>query len=196
MPDHDNLTETFLSFKERLARAVSRIVPPKEIEDIVQETYVRVCQVKKPDTIKHPRAFLMRTACNLALDHIKRAESRLTSSIDEEELAHYDIGNLADETFELVASDQEFAHFCEAVRQLPVQCRRVFVLKKVYGHSQREIAQELNISESTVEKHIATGIKRCNYFMMLRSGDHSMAQQSSKQHSNPISLFAKKGERS
>ena len=40
------------------------------------------------------------------------------------------------------------------------------MLKKVYGYSQREIARELGLSESTVEKHIAQGIKRCTYFMM------------------------------
>ena len=54
-----------------------------------------------------------------------------------------------------------------------VQCRRAFVLKKVYGYSQREIAQELELSESTVEKHIANGVKRCTYFMMQRMAETS-----------------------
>lgn len=164
---------TFMAFRDNLARAVSRIVPPKEIEDIVQETYVRVCQVKADD-IRHPRAFMMRTARNLALDHIKRAESRLVDSMDDDDSGLPDMldntSGAVDQTFEQVASSEEFAHFCDAVRQLPVQCRKVFVLKKVYGYSQKEIAKELGISESTVEKHIATGIKRCTYSMMLRSG--------------------------
>ena len=70
-----------------------------------------------------------------------------------------------DETYQHVAAGEEFSNFCEAVRILPVQCRKVFVLKKVYGYSQREIAIELEISESTVEKHIALGMKRCINFM-------------------------------
>jgi DNA-binding CsgD family transcriptional regulator len=41
------------------------------------------------------------------------------------------------------------------------------VLKKVYGYSQKEIALSLSISENTVEKHIATGIKRCSHYMAL-----------------------------
>ena len=52
-----------------------------------------------------------------------------------------------------VARGQRLGQGREAVRQLPEQCRRVFVLKKVYGYSQREIAKELSLSESTVEKH-------------------------------------------
>jgi len=45
----------------------------------------------------------------------------------------------------------------EAVGSLPEQCRRVFVLKKVYGLSQEEVAARVGIAESTVEKHIAKG---------------------------------------
>jgi len=44
------------------------------------------------------------------------------------------------------------------------------VLRKVYGYSQREIAREMAISESTVEKHISTGIKRCAYWLMRKNG--------------------------
>ena len=57
-----------------IARAVSRIVPPHEVEDIVQETYVRLCQIAKPEHIQHPKSYLFKTARNLALDNVKRAK--------------------------------------------------------------------------------------------------------------------------
>ncbi|SMF25088.1 RNA polymerase sigma-70 factor, ECF subfamily [Alteromonadaceae bacterium Bs31] len=156
----------FISIRNKLERVVSHIVPPKEVEDIVQETYVRVCQVEKQDEIQHPRSFMLKVAKNLALDHLKRAETRLVSSIEEDESIEWSMqGSLSDETYNKVAANQEFEHFCEAVRQLPVQCRKAFVLKKVYGYSQKEIASSLQISESTVEKHIASGINRCAKYM-------------------------------
>jgi len=168
--NNDSVSSVFLSIRTVLARAVSHIVPPKEIEDIVQETYVRVCQVEKPDEIMHPRSFLLKTARNLALDHIKRAETRLSVSMDEDmELELPELHGRHDDTYDRVAAKEEFGHFCEAVRQLPLQCRKAFVLKKVYGYSQKEIAASLGISESTVEKHIANGIKRCTLFMASRS---------------------------
>jgi RNA polymerase sigma factor (sigma-70 family) len=171
MSDKENVRAVFMTLRRYLARAVSRIVPPRDIEDIVQETYVRVCQVDQPEAIRHPRSFLYRTACNLALDHAKRAEFRLADSwadsMDEgPELEQLRSG---DDTYDQVAARQEFEFFCEAVRQLPVQCRRVFVLRKVYGYSQKEIADALSLSENTVEKHIAYGIKRCGYFMAART---------------------------
>lgn len=165
MTPEETLNKIFVATRNSLFRAVSRLVPPREIEDIVQETYVRVCQYEKKETIIQPEAFLMRTARNLAIDYLKRAETRLVDSSDERpDLLELD--DESDVTLQQVVSDQEFGQFCEAVRLLPVQCRKVFVLKKVYGYSQKEIAKKLGLSQSTVEKHVALGIERCSFFMM------------------------------
>ncbi len=144
-------------------------MPPKEIEDIVQETYVRICAVKQAEQIRYPRSFLYRTARNLALDHLKRAETRVGVSMEDESIDLDAVIEDFDSVYSEVSAKQEFEHFCEAVRHLPLQCRRAFVLKKVYGYSQKEIAQNLNISENTVEKHIATGMNRCRKFMKQAS---------------------------
>ena len=170
MSGDDKLTSVFLSMKDSLARAVSGIVPPKEIEDVVQETYVRVCQSRTADEILSPRSFMFRTARNIALNYVNRAESRLSDSLDDtgdgSELALPDPGG---DTLSRVCSNEEFAFFCDAVRSLPLQCRRAFVLQKVYGHSYREIAEKLQISEKTVEKHISKGITRCRTYLLARA---------------------------
>lgn len=162
-----------MTARNGLSRMVSRLVPPKEVEDIVQETYVRLCTLEQPKTITEPRSFLYRTAKNLAFDHLKKAETRLSDELEEgfEDLTQ-ELGG--DSTWQNVASDQEFAHFCEAVRQLPSASRKVFVLKKVYGYSQKEIAKMMKISESTVEKHIAQGMKRCMAYMLRLEASDSM----------------------
>ena len=166
MPDRTNVNEIYMSVRKNLLRAVSRIVPPHEIEDVVQETYVRLCQVSNVDEIRNPRSYLLKTVRNLALDHVKRAEHRLSVRWDAAPEQGYTASNPeADDVFQQSAAREEFANFCEAVRQLPAQCRRVFVLKKVYGYSQREIATELGLSESTVEKHVSLGVRRCFKFM-------------------------------
>ena len=156
-----------MTARDSITRLVSKIVPPKEVEDIVQETYVKLCQLDKPDDIHQPRSFLLKTAQNLALDYLKKAETRLADGVDDEAFFSLNRDNQPEDViFEQAASDEEFSHFCEAIRRLPVQCRRVFVLKKVYGYSQREIVSETRLSESTVEKHIALGVKRCTMYML------------------------------
>jgi RNA polymerase sigma-70 factor (ECF subfamily) len=158
--------KAYLASRNSISRLVARIVPPHEIEDIVQETYVRICQIENKESITSPKSFMYKTARNLALDYQKQASVRLVDGVDNmEELEHLLSDHQKDEMYESTLTDIEFSHFCEAVRHLPVQCRKVFVLKKVYGYSQREIAAQLNLSESTVEKHISTGMKRCTLFM-------------------------------
>lgn len=161
MATESKLHNVYMLFRDSVTKMVASIVPSKEVEDILQETYVRICQLPEPESIEKPKSFLYTTARNLAFDHLKRAETRLTDELQEESEAH----GLGDVTFEQAVSQKEFSLFCEAVRDLPPQCRRVFVLKKVYGYSQKEIADVMKISQSTVEKHIATGIKKCTLFM-------------------------------
>jgi RNA polymerase sigma-70 factor (ECF subfamily) len=175
----------YLASRRGIYRAVSKIVPPHEIEDIVQETYVRICQIEDKSQINSPKSFMFTIARNLAFDYHKQANVRHVDHVEDTELLDQLLAdNCRDEVYEQVLSGSEFGYFCEAVRQLPVQCRKVFVLKKVYGYSQREIAEQLEISESTVEKHIATGMKSCTLFMRkATSSELGQGQQLVKKQS-------------
>ena len=158
----------YISSSKALSRLVSRMVPPHEIEDIVQETYVRLCQTENIERIESPKAFMYKTARNLALDYIKRADTKKVDRVESQQVLENLMNGddrVIDEMYQSTVIDEEFKHFCDAVRILPVQCRKVFVLKKVYGNSQKEIAEELGISQSTVEKHISNGLKRCTIYM-------------------------------
>lgn len=169
MRNGKTINDIFLSCRNYLAHVVSRIAPPDEIEDIVQETYVRACQIKPDSEIKEPRALMVTIAKNLAFDHLKRADRRLTDQFEDGAgVEHIEDHASGADPLRRIVSNEEFAFFCEAVRLLPAQCRKVFVLKKVYGYSQREIARKLNISESTIEKHVAKGMKQCAVFLDQR----------------------------
>ncbi len=176
----------YLASRNSLSRVVSRLVPPHEIEDIVQETYVRICQVENKDRIESPKSFMFKTARNLALDYLKQANVKLVDGVEDTlDFERLLSDQNKDEMYESAIIDNEFSHFCDAVRQLPVQCRRVFVLKKVYGSSQREIAENLSISESTVEKHVANGMKRCTLYMRKmkncsHKGETNLPEQNSE----------------
>lgn len=169
-PRKDLIAEIFLACRARIARAVSRIVPPHDIEDIVQETYVRVCRYNKRSEINEPQALMVSVARNLALDYIKRVGYRRTTHFEADvEIESTLTQHAAGTPYDVAASDEDFSHFCDAVRRLPLQCRRVFVLKKVYGYSQQEIARELGLAESTVEKHIASGMHHCIRYLSDRA---------------------------
>ena len=176
----DRILDAFISARGQLFWLVRGMVPPKDVEDIVQETYVRICQLENKSPIRYPQAFMLRTARNLALDHLKRAETRLTETVG-------DIDDVAfsthDTTYAQAVSDQEFALFCEAIRELPRQSQRAFILKKVYGYSLKEIMFEMNLGQPTIETHIVNATKKCVQYMRERN-TQNMCKKDSKSPRN------------
>lgn len=161
----EGISAAFAEIRPKLLGFVARIVGPDSIEDVVQETYVRSFEASRQQTIRHPRSFMYRAARNIALNHINRADNRLTTQIaDFSDADVYSETDIIESELQF-ESKERFLVFCRAVQKLPRQCRRVFVLKRVYGLTQREIAERLDISQSTVEKHIAKGITMCAAFM-------------------------------
>lgn len=150
--------ESFLGNKPLLCRIVGRIVRPDDIEDIVQETFLHSFKAANLQDIGNPRAFMAKTARNLALNHVGSAAQRLNQSIEELVELEHEFEALTPSLESQHQSAEEFLVFCRAVADMPLMCRKVFILKKVYGLSQREIASYLGISESTVEKHVAKGL--------------------------------------
>jgi RNA polymerase sigma-70 factor (ECF subfamily) len=66
------------------------------------------------------------------------------------------------ETLEtLCANAPELARVAQLARALPVVCRRVFTLRKVYGYSGREIAIRLGIPDEAVEELLIQAARVC-----------------------------------
>jgi RNA polymerase sigma-70 factor (ECF subfamily) len=61
------------------------------------------------------------------------------------------------------AADAERLHaLADLLAQLPSACQAVFVLNRIEGYTQAEIAQQLGISTSMVAKHLARALKWCH----------------------------------
>jgi RNA polymerase sigma-70 factor (ECF subfamily) len=151
----EGIASIYMAYRSALARAVRRIVRRHDVEDVLQEAFVRSFEAEGRHPIHDARAFLLRTAKNIALDHVTSASYRTTGALDGVDEEYFT--DQAAPPDVCVDAQQRFLQFCEAVGSLPEQCRRVFVLKKVYGLSQEEVAARVGIAESTVEKHIARG---------------------------------------
>jgi RNA polymerase sigma factor (sigma-70 family) len=135
----------------------------EDVEDLVQETYVRIYALADPKGIDSPRALLFRIAHNLAVERARRQNSRATDSVADFELLG--VSTLEAPPDEQIDARRRFEAFCAAVDRLPPLCRRVFVLRKVYKLSHTEIAEVLNVSHSTIEKHVAKGLLRCRDYL-------------------------------
>lgn len=173
------ISSAFLKHKSSLMHYISRFIRhPQDIEDIVHETFLRTYAAEINTQIHSPRAFLFKTAKNLALKHLDKCSYRLTDYIGDIESLEVSVDEISAE--KRVDSQEQFAEFCRAVRTLPLQCRRAFILRKVYGLSHKEISEQLGISISTVEKHLASGIIKCNQYMRSRGLSYSQTSPADK----------------
>ena len=168
--------ELLARYGKALARRVARLVKPYDVEDVVQETYLRLFQAAKRQPIRSPRAFMFKTVRNLALNKLRWADAlnhmvEVERQPDGESKPEHGLEDTADDrTPEAAAeSEQEFSVLCQALRALPRQCRRVMLLRRVYGLSQKEVAAQLRLSEQTVHVQVARGINRCETYL-LRKG--------------------------
>lgn len=135
----------------------------RDLDDIVQESYVRLIRAKKDGRVGYAKAYLFTTARNFALDLFRRNQVVTIEGVgDLERLSVLDEGPSVPDT----VSKQEELHFlADAVRTLPDRCRQVLTLRLLYGLSHKEIATELKISEHTVKAQLAKGMRRCaDYF--------------------------------
>ena len=136
-----------------------------DIDDIVQETYARVLQLRARDPLREHavKPLLFTTARNLALDLLRRRQIVPMDALpSDDELACVDD---APGVSEAVSRRQELALLAEAIQALPERCRQILTLRKIYGLPQREIARQLGISEHTVEAQVGIGVRRCAEFL-------------------------------
>ena len=151
---HDWFLEQIFHHRAALHRYLGKLTSGAEdIEDLVQETYVRIYALPDYLQVESPKALLFRIAHNLAVERARRQKSQATDTVaDLEDLNVYSNEAPPDEQTD---ARRRFESFCAAVERLPPLCRRVFVLRKVHKLSHAEISEVLGVSESTIEKHVA-----------------------------------------
>jgi RNA polymerase sigma-70 factor (ECF subfamily) len=168
--------KTYLKCRLHLVKVIASIVKSDDVEDIVQDTFIKSYEAGLKQEIKFERTYMLKTARNLALNHVSKASERKNQSLDEMQSLPSDLTSNSLEN--QVESKERFLHFCRATDTLSVEVKRVFLLKKVYAMSQKDIADYIGLSESTVEKHVAKGLLQCSIYMQQLANPDNQASQS------------------
>lgn len=132
-----------------LAAQVRRRFSGQSGEDITQETWVRMAALDGIEAIRHPKAFLLRVASNLALGQVRRGAVAERFAAVTPVVSHED------------AEQLETVFFRQMVLDLPQPLRDVFLLSRVGGLTNSQIADQLGISPKTVEWRMTRALARC-----------------------------------
>ncbi|MBN2486176.1 MAG: RNA polymerase sigma-70 factor [Bacteroidales bacterium] len=146
----------------RLKDFAWKVVKDEDIaKDIVQDVFIKLWEKKKSVETINIEAFIFKSVKNQCLTHLKHLKivenvnSNLSNLSEVEEL--YRIDFVRNEPYVLI--EKELQRQIEDVfNKLPGQCRNVFMLSRIEGLKNREIAEKLEINIKNVERHITRAL--------------------------------------
>jgi RNA polymerase sigma factor (sigma-70 family) len=144
----------------------SRLGSEQEAKEVAQEAYVRVLQSHEPGTPGLLRAYLFKTAANLAIDRLRRRRVRQRS---EEQPRLFQELNAArdelDDPAEQLLARERVEQLLGYLQELPVKCQQVMNLHRFEGVSQRDVSLRLDISERMVRRYVTYAMVYCHLRM-------------------------------
>jgi RNA polymerase sigma-70 factor (ECF subfamily) len=137
-----------------LARRMHR---PQDIADLVQEVYIRLLRVENGDFVRNPRAYILRTAANVASDFMvknRRAQEHVV--IDSEMVDHVTENPSEPPSDQLATRLSTQRQLNAALAKLPPIHQAVLLMHAREGYRYDEIAERLNVSIHQVERYLAS----------------------------------------
>ena len=126
-----------------------------DIEDIAQETYLRLLRSKDLGEVRNPQAYLLRVASHVMLEW--RDQQPRSDSF--EELQEYMLVDDASPEFELEASASQ-EQLDRTLASVSPMMRAVLLLRLRDERSHKDIAEELGITIRQVRRYLARGVER------------------------------------
>lgn len=133
-----------------------RVLEHADVDDLVQEVFVRLSRRSALDAIENVQGYLFETAANVLRDRIRRRAVRHAGDHVEYDEAVHTVEEFSPER--VLLGKQMLADVVSAIQELPERTRTVFVLQRFEELSYGEIAKRLGISVSAVEKHMMKAI--------------------------------------
>jgi RNA polymerase sigma factor (sigma-70 family) len=131
----------------------------RDVDDVVQESYLRVWKARAIQPILSGKAFLFTVARSVALNILRKKRNAPFEPF--RDLAAARVLDDRTDARETAILHERIDLLADALMTLPPRCREIIVLHKVQGLRQKQVAGQLGISERTVETQVRIGVTRC-----------------------------------
>jgi RNA polymerase sigma-70 factor (ECF subfamily) len=161
LPDAQRTWSAWHAFEPRLFRfLLSKLASRDDASDLMQEAYLRLIRIERPELIRNPETYLFRIASNLVGEfYLKRRNAPPELEIEAVTSTGQDSDDGAAASH--IESGLELSRLQAIFASLPPLYRDVLILRKRDGLSHEEIAQRLNISPHTVHKYLTRALAKC-----------------------------------
>lgn len=156
------VSEHRVNLEKYLARKLDN---PEDAAELAQEAYIRLHRLEQPQNLDNARAFLFQVATNLAVDQLRRRQLHFRfiktekgQSINGEPP---DINAAGASPEQILGARQKLSAINQAVEELPFKVKQAFLLHRQNGMSYSDIAEQMQVSVSSVEKYILQALKHC-----------------------------------
>lgn len=134
-----------------------RMRNPADVDDAVQDVWLRAHTHIDGDQIGNIQAYLFQTAQSVLTDRARRAAVRQEGRHESlTEISHPVEGITPDR---VLMGKEAVARIVARVQEMPERTRDIFVLHRFENMSYGEIAKRMGVSVSAVEKHIMKALR-------------------------------------
>lgn len=162
--DYVSYNKLFERYFKRLCQYVYSILLNKDdAEDVVQELFLNLWKYRKRIKITgNATHYIFRMAKYLAINTTRSSVSftSILDNLDNPQLAYID-DPLEKDEFRIALYD--------CIDRLPQRSREIFLLERIEGMKQKEIAEKLNISVKTIKQHIWISLQKLRTCMKLKN---------------------------
>jgi RNA polymerase sigma factor (sigma-70 family) len=150
-----SVAELFQEHNRSLIRFLTaRLRSAQEAEEVAQEAYVRLLRLDQPGTVSFLRAFLYKTAANLAVDRMRRRGRHSVAA----EAGYFEDSRKPTTPDREVEGSQEIEQVMRLIEDLPPKCRRAFLLHKIEELEFVDVAERMGLSERMVRIYVIRAI--------------------------------------
>ncbi|MDR3246641.1 MAG: RNA polymerase sigma-70 factor [Prevotellaceae bacterium] len=164
--DTQAFTLLFYSYKDKLSGFLLNLTgSADESKDIVQDVFMKIWQDRENiDKIKNFNAYIFKSAQNRMIDNLRKFSRERFSLTD------LDDANIMEENTEkpdeIFFEKEKRLIFQDAVNKLSAQQKKIYQYHREQGKLLKDIAQEMNLSLSTVQNHMNKAIKNIREYIV------------------------------
>lgn len=157
--DQNAFRELFRRYYNHLLYFSNSFVKCKEVaEEIVEDVFVSVWNNRgNLLTVSNLKTYLYVAVKNHSINYLERSGYPFHEDLNLLDVSYIDVSPNPEDL--VIASEMSKA-INKAVAELPPKCRMIFKLVKEDGLRYKEVADILNISDRTVENHIARALRK------------------------------------